>query len=92
MLGLLDPQRLIIDQDLDGLPPEPPIDIEAEVVQPNLTVLAYRPGALTEPENALEPGWLDGSAVRLAQDHLWRHIEETPLGIGAFVGPVAPKR
>jgi hypothetical protein len=39
VVSLLDPQRLIIDQHLNGLPPEPPIDIEAEVVQPNLPIL-----------------------------------------------------
>ena len=56
VFSLLDPQRLIIDQDLNGLPPEPPIDREAEVVQPNLSILAHRSGALTEPEDALEAG------------------------------------
>ena len=66
VLGLLDPQRLVIDQDLDGLPPESPIDIEAEVVQPNLTVLAHRPGALTELEYVLETGLVDGSPVCMA--------------------------
>jgi hypothetical protein len=40
VFSLLDPQRLIIDQDLDGLPPEPPIDIEPEVMQPNLVLPA----------------------------------------------------
>jgi hypothetical protein len=67
---LLDSQGLIIDQPFDGLSPEPPIDIEAEIVQPNLSILAYRPGALSEPEDALEAGGLDGSPMRLAQDHL----------------------
>jgi hypothetical protein len=51
---LLDPQGLIIGQDLDGLPPEAPIDSEAEVVQPNLTLLMSSPGALTEREDAWE--------------------------------------
>jgi hypothetical protein len=36
VFSLLDPQCLIIDQNLDSLAPEPPVDIEAEVVQPNL--------------------------------------------------------
>jgi hypothetical protein len=30
LVGLLDPQRLIIDQDRDGLPPEDPIHVEAK--------------------------------------------------------------
>jgi hypothetical protein len=44
VLGLLDPYGLVIDQHLDGLPPEDPIDIEAEVVQPNLPILAHSSG------------------------------------------------
>jgi hypothetical protein len=50
----LDPHRLIIDQDLGGLPPEAPIDREPEVVPPNLAILALSPGGLTEREDALE--------------------------------------
>jgi hypothetical protein len=56
VLGLLDPHGLVIDEDLDGLPPEDPIDIGAEVVQPNPAILAYRHGVLPEPEDALETG------------------------------------
>src|SRR6266545_4857172 len=29
--------------------------------------------------------------MRLAQDDLWQHIEDTPLRVGAFMGPVAPE-
>jgi hypothetical protein len=39
VFSLLDPQCLIIDEDLDGLPPKPPIDIEAEVVHLDLPCL-----------------------------------------------------
>ncbi len=91
VVSLLDAQRLIIDQHLNSLPPEPPIDIEAEVVHPNLPILAHCSGALTEPEDALETGGLDGPPMRLAQDDLWRHIEDTPLRVGTLMGPVAPK-
>jgi hypothetical protein len=90
VVSLFDPQRLVIDQHLNGLPPEPPIDIEADVVQPNLPLLAHCSGALTEPEDALKAGGIDGSPRRLAQDDLWRYIEDTPLRVGALMGPVAP--
>jgi hypothetical protein len=91
VFSVLDPQRLIVDQDRDRLPPQDPIPREPEVVQANLTGLAHPARQLAEAEDALEAGGLDRSAVRLAQDHRWRHIEDTPLRVGAFMGPVAPK-
>ena len=51
VLRLLDPHRLIIDQHLDGLPPEALIHIDPEVVEPNLALLAHLAGQLAEAED-----------------------------------------
>ena len=60
-------------------------------MQPNLPILAHRPGALTEPEHALEPGGLDGPAMRLAQDDLLAtHSRHAPAHRYVY-GPSGPK-
>jgi hypothetical protein len=56
MLRLLDSQHVIIDQHLDGLPPEAPIHINPKVVEPNVALLAHLARQLAEPEDALETG------------------------------------
>jgi len=54
VLGVLDPQRLIVDQDRDRLPPQDPIHIEPEVVEPNLPLLPHPACLLAEAEDPPE--------------------------------------
>jgi hypothetical protein len=54
MLRLLDAQCLIIDQHVHRLPPQPRINIETEVVEPNLTLLPHLAGLLAEAEDPPE--------------------------------------
>src|SRR5919202_253717 len=51
-IGLLDPYGVIIDEDVHGWPPEAFIHIEAEVVQPDVTIGAHDARAVPEPEGA----------------------------------------
>ena len=71
MLRLLDAQDLVIQQHLYGLPPEPLIDVEAKVVEANLTLLAHLAGLLAEAEDPPEAGRFDHAAPGVAQDDLW---------------------
>jgi hypothetical protein len=52
VIRLLDPYGLIIDQHLHRLPPEPRIDREAEVVEPNVARLPDQAVQLTESAEA----------------------------------------
>ena len=56
MLGLLDAHGIVIHQDLHRLSPERVVDIETEVVEPNLTLLPHLAGLLTEAEDPSEAG------------------------------------
>jgi hypothetical protein len=91
LLILFDPSHIIRDQDYDGLPPEDPIHIEAEGVQPHLTLLAHLAGLLAEAEDAPEAGRFDDTAPGMAQDDLWRQIIHPALGISTFMRPMAPE-
>ena len=66
---MLDPQRFIVDQDRDGLPPEDPIPIDSEIVQSNLTMLAHLAPELAKPEDASKTAGFDetpsGASSRL---------------------------
>jgi hypothetical protein len=70
VLGLLDPHDIIIDEDVNRLSPEAVIHIEAEVVQPDVTISAYDARALPEPEGALQATRFDRSPVGIAKHHL----------------------
>jgi hypothetical protein len=63
MLGLLDPQRRVIDQHGEGLPPEALIQIDPKIVQPNLAILADLACELAEPEDPSEAAGLDQAAL-----------------------------
>ena len=63
VLGLLDPHGFVIDQHLDRLSGEAPIDIQTEVMDPNVAVLTHLAGQLAEAEDAPEPGRFDGMAA-----------------------------
>jgi hypothetical protein len=78
LVGLFDPQRLIIDQDRDGLPPEDPIHIEAEVVQTNLTMLAYLAPELAKSEDAPETACFDAAPPGIGQDDFRRYVVDSP--------------
>ena len=91
MLGRLDAHGIVIHQDLHGVSPQPRIDREAKVVEPNLPLLPHLAGLLTEAEDPSEAGRFDRAAPGVAQNDFWRQIIEPPLGIGGFVGPMAPK-
>jgi hypothetical protein len=90
MLSVLDPQRLIIDHDRDGLPPQDPIHIQPEVVQSNLTMLAYLAPELAKSEDAPETARFDAAPPGISQDDFRRHVVKPPLGVLAFVRPMAP--
>jgi hypothetical protein len=70
VLVLFDPHSLVIQQYLYGLSPEPLIDIEAEVMEPNLPLLTPLAGLLTEGEDPSEAGRFDHAAPRAAQNDL----------------------
>lgn len=72
VLVLLDPHSLVIQQYLHGLSPEPQIDIEAEGMEPNLTLLTHLAGLLTEAEDPSEADRFDRAAPGVAQNDLWR--------------------
>src|SRR6267142_929155 len=91
LVGLFDPQRLIIDQDHDGLPPEELIRIEAEVVQSNLTMLAYLAPELAKPEDAPETACFYESPRGIGQDDFRRHVVDSPVGVLTCVRPMTPE-
>ena len=70
MIRLLDPYGLIIDQHLHRLPPEPRIDREAEVVEPNVALLAHLAGQLTEAEEAPQAAGIDHAPLGTPKDDL----------------------
>jgi hypothetical protein len=70
VLGLLDPHDIIIDEDVNGLAPEALIHIEAEGVQPNVTIGAYGARAVPEPEGALQATRFDRPPAGMAESHL----------------------
>jgi hypothetical protein len=80
VLSMLHPQRLIVDQDRDGLPPQDPIDVRPEVVQANLALLAYLARQLAEAEDAPETACFDEAPPGIGQDDLRRHAVDPPLG------------
>jgi|Tabmets5t2r1_1033131.scaffolds.fasta_scaffold123117_2 hypothetical protein len=51
LLCVLNAQGVILDQDLDSLGPEGPINVQAEVVEPNLPIRADLAGQLAESED-----------------------------------------
>ena len=66
LLRLLNPYGIIIYQDLDGLCPEGPIHIQAEVVKSNVPILANLTGELTEPEDPAQADGVHGTPFGLA--------------------------
>ncbi|MGH8067953.1 MAG: hypothetical protein ACRERE_22550 [Candidatus Entotheonellia bacterium] len=68
MIRPLDPHDIVIDQHLHGLPPEPRIDRQAEVVEPNVARLPDPAGQLTESEEAPEAAAIDHAPLRTSQD------------------------
>ena len=91
VLRLLDAHHIIIDQHLDGLPPEVLIHINPEVVEPNVALLAHLARQLAEPEDPPEAGRFNGGPPGIAQDHLWGQVVHAPLGVQTFVRPMAPE-
>jgi hypothetical protein len=91
VLGLLDSQRLIIDQHLEGLPPQTLIHIDPKVVEPNLVVLTDWACELAEPEDSPEAAGLDQAAFGIPEHHLWRHIIQPSLVIPPLVRPMPPE-
>ena len=91
VLGLLDPHGIIIDEDVNGVAPEALIHIHPKVMQPNVAIGAHDAPAVPEPEGALQATRLDRSPLGMAEHHLRRQVEDAPLVIGAFVGPVPPE-
>jgi hypothetical protein len=54
LLRLLDAQGLVIDQHVHRVSPQPRINLEAEVVEPNLPLLPHPAGLLAEAEDPPE--------------------------------------
>ena len=80
MIPLLDPYGIVIDQHLHGLPPEPRIDIETEVVEPNVARLPDQAGQLTEAEEAPKTAGIDHAPFGTSQDDLGREVVEPAPG------------
>jgi hypothetical protein len=91
VLGPLNPEHIIIDQDLDRVSPELPIDVDAKVVEANVAMSAHATGDVAEAEDPPETGRLDTAPPGVAQDDLRRHIVNPALGIGALMGSMAPE-
>src|SRR4029450_3860157 len=71
--------------------PQGPIHIEAEVVEPNLPILTYLAGQLTEAEDPPQANGINSPPSGLTQNDFGRHIVDPALGIGSFVCPMPPK-
>lgn len=70
MIPLLDPYGIVVDQNLHGLPPEPRIDIQAEVVESNVARLPDQAGQLPEAEEAPKAAGIDHAPLGTPQDDL----------------------
>ena len=70
MIPLLDSYGIVIDQHLHRLPPEPRIDIEPEVVEPNVARLPDQAGQLPEAEEAPKTAGSDHAPLGAPQDDL----------------------
>jgi hypothetical protein len=51
MVSLLDAHGIVIDQHVHRLSPQPRIDIEPEVVEPNLPLLPHLAGLLADGDS-----------------------------------------
>jgi hypothetical protein len=91
LIRLLHAQDFVIDQHLDGLPPASLIDVEAKMMEPDLTVSPYRACHLTEPEDAAETAGLHGASFGTPKHHLGCEIVDSALRIPAFMRPVPPE-
>ena len=89
-LGPLHPQPIVIDQDLDRVSPELPVDIDANVAEPNLALSAHGTGDLAEAEDAPQAADAHWSPLGMAEPHLGRQRVDPALGRLACVGPRAP--
>ena len=63
MIRPLNAQDFVIDQHLHGLPPASLINVEAKVMEPDLTVSPHRACHLTEPEDAAETAGSHGAPL-----------------------------
>ena len=70
LLRRLDAQCLVIDQHVHRLAPQPRINREPEVVEPNLTLLPHLAGLLAEAGDPPETRGFDRTAAGVAQDDL----------------------
>jgi hypothetical protein len=64
MSPLLDPYGIVIDQHLHRLPPEPRIDREPEVVEPNVARLPDQAVQLTETAEAPQAARINRAPCR----------------------------
>jgi hypothetical protein len=70
VLRVLDPHGVIIDEDLNGLGSQGLLSIHAEVVEPNLPILADLAGPLAKPEDPAQADGVESTPAGLPQDHL----------------------
>jgi hypothetical protein len=68
MIPLLDPYGIVIDQHLHRLAPQPRIDIEPEVVEPNVARLPDQAGQLAEAEEAPQAARIDQAPFGVKDD------------------------
>jgi hypothetical protein len=91
LIRLLHAQDFVIDQHLHGLPPASLIAVEAQIVEPDLTVSPYRACHLTKPEDAAEAAGIYGAPLGPPEHHLGCEIVDSTLSIPAFMRPVPPE-
>jgi hypothetical protein len=88
VISVLDPHGLVIDQYLHGLSPEPGINIEPEVMEPNVARLSDQAGQLAEAEEAPQAAGIDHASLGTPQDDLRGEIVDPALSIAPFMGQV----
>ena len=91
LIRLLYAQDFVIDQHLHRLPPASVIDVEAEIMEPNLPVSPHQACHLTEPEDAAEAAGVHGAPFGIPEHHLRCEIVDPALRIPACMRPVPPE-
>lgn len=91
LLGLLNAEHIIVDQDLDGLSLQALIHIQSKVVEPHLAIVPDSPRQLAETEGPSHVEGIEDPSGGLPQDDLGGEIRDPALGIVAFMRPMSPK-
>lgn len=90
MCRLLDPDHIVIHDDLDGVAPYASLHGEATVVEPDLAVPTDGARQLAEAEAPPEVGGLEPRSRRLPQHDRRRELGDPAWWIPACMGPMSP--